>query len=372
LSALFTSVEKVAHGWGALGSLSEVIPRGCRQALVVTGSASARACGVTERCEEVLRARGIGCTFHGGVKPEPTVEFVDQARDAASSAGADCVAGIGGGSVLDVAKAAAGLANCSHKTVYYHDGEPPEAVGVPFVAVPTTSGTGSEATSNSVLTDPSKGVKKSIRHPSFIARGIVLDPELTVSCPPQVTAHSGLDAFVQAIESYASIHASALSQVLSRAGCRLIAGSLLAAWRNGADPQARTDMAYGSYMAGVALANARLGAVHGLAHPLGLRLGIPHGLVCAILLPHALRFNFVTARERYDGLREALGADVPDVAERLCRELEVPPGLASFGFDRGQFDAIVEEGLASGSMKANPRPMTRNDILALLDELASV
>jgi len=369
--ALFNSVSTVVHGWGTLASLADAVPARCRKVVLVTGSASARAGGLVARCEELLGAAGITCDLCDGIEPEPSLAFVDEVRAKIGSVGADCVIGAGGGSVLDVAKAAAGLAGCGRDTAYYHAGEAPEARGIPFVAIPTTSGTGSEATPNSVLTDPGKGVKKSIRHPSFLAVGVVLDPQLTASCPPGVTASSGLDAFVQAVESFASLDASPLSKALSVEACRLIARSLIDAYRDGADRQARTDMAYGSYMAGVALANARLGAVHGLAHPLGVRLGVPHGLMCGILLPYALRFNYETVRERYSGLERALGSDVLEVTEEFRRRIDVPRGLSSYALDRGEFAAIADEAVGSGSMKANPRPMTRADVLALLDELVS-
>jgi len=242
---------------------------------------------------------------------------------------------------------------------------------MPYVAAPSTAGTGAEATIVSVLTNAITHVKKSIRHPSYLARGVVLDPELTVTCPREVTAHSGLDAFVQAVESYASIHASPLSRALSVKACRLIGGALVSACEDGSDRSARTDMAYGSYMAGVALANARLGLVHGLAHSLGLRCRMPHGLICGVLAPYALRFNLETDPTCYDGLSEALGDDVMGVTARFCRQLDIPKGLASYGLDRARFEGIVREGLNSGSMKANPRPVTREDILTLLEALIS-
>lgn len=276
------------------------------------------------------------------------------------------IAAVGGGSVIDLAKACAGLLHAPLAPAAYHDGADIPASTVPFVAAPTTAGTGSEATIVSVLTHARTGVKKSIRHPSFIPRLVILDPALLSSCPASVIASAGMDAMTQAVESYSSVHATWISEQFARQGLAMIAGSLERAY-NGGGGRAGADLLTGSYLAGLALSNARLGIVHGLAHPLGARYHAPHGLVCAVCLPHAVEFNRQAMGTKYEELSTAIGGDLLTETRRFLTALNVPSPFA--GQPVKDQTGIVRETLASGSTAANPRPVTGPDVEFLLSRL---
>ncbi len=294
---------------------------------------------------------------------EPTLDEVEAALAYARESRPDCVVAVGGGSVMDLAKSCAGLVDAPLAAADYHRGEPLYESRVPFVAVPTTAGTGSEATMVSVLTDSSLGIKKSIRHPSHLARAVLLDPELLAGCPAPVLAASGMDAFTQAVESFVSTGATWFSDQLALQAAVMIADSLpeVVSGSHGAHAEA---LLQGSFMAGLALSHARLGLVHGLAHPLGVRYKAAHGLVCAVCLPAVIDFNREAAFDKYDYLSEALGEDVLDLACRLLDQL----GLSSpfTGHALQDETAIIEETLASGSTGANPRPVEADDVGKIL------
>ncbi|MBN1669839.1 MAG: iron-containing alcohol dehydrogenase [Kiritimatiellae bacterium] len=297
---------------------------------------------------------------------EPTLAQVAALRAKARAVGAAWVAGVGGGSVMDLAKAAAGLMHAEREPAYYHGGGALRAPGVPFVAAPTTAGSGAEATVNAVLTNAESGVKKSIRDPSFMARLVVLDPALLEQAPPRVTAESGMDAFTQALESFWSAKASWLSDQLALKGLCLIARHLQDVFeaRNGI---AADNLLLGSFLTGVAFSASRLGVVHGLAHPLGSIYGVPHGRVCAACLPHAVAFNREAVGAKYGVVCDALGEDLPAWIERHQTRFGLDSPFAGQPIrDRAR---IVREVLASGSTAANPRPVTERDVDALLQPL---
>lgn len=301
-------------------------------------------------------------THPGG---EPTLEQVELLRNDARKHKPDWMAAIGGGSVMDLAKAVAGLLHAPLPIVTYHDGEVIPPSQTPFIVAPTTAGTGSEATTVSVLTNAASGVKKSIRHPSFMARMVILDAELLDGCPSPVIAASGMDALTQAIESYFSRGATWLTDTFALKAFTLILGSLERVY-NG-DRTKQEDLLLGSYLAGLALANARLGIVHGLAHPLGARYHIPHGLACAVCLPLALEYNRESIQGKYDQLSALVNEDICDYVNALLQHMELRSPFADKTLE--DIDAIVEEVLASGSTKANPRDVTREDAALLLNQL---
>ena len=349
---------KLIVGPGSIAELGKNVATLGQRVLLVTGKKALRESGTTDRILEALSAEGLKIDLFEGVEAEPSCETCDLVRDARESASCDVVIGAGGGSVLDAAKVAAGLAGEVDSTLDFWNGRKPEHPGVPFVAVPTTSGTGAEATKNGVITHRKIPAKKSIRDDSFVAKLVVLDPRLTLTVPPRVTACSGMDALVQAIESFTSIHASPVTDAWSFEAVRLLKDSVLKAYRDGADLAARTAAAYGSLLAGLALANARLGLVHGLAHPLGARYHIPHGLVCAVLLPPVMRFNRESCREKYARLDSLLGGDAAAFVGQLLRNLDIPLDLKAFKIKPDDISLLIEESLPSGSLKANPRRAT--------------
>ena len=295
---------------------------------------------------------------------EPTVDAVEALRAEIRRERPDWVAAVGGGSVIDLAKAAAGLADAPETAAFYqlNNGAIPPA-SLPFIAAPTTAGTGAEATVVAVLTDPSRTLKQSIRHPSFMPKCVILDPDLLDGCPKETIAAAGLDAFIQAFESYTSRHATPFTRALSELALVRISHALLPLYQG--DPRYAADMLESSYLAGLALSHARLGVIHGLAHPLGVRFHVAHGLTCACCLPAAMEFN-----------REAIAADLADLKTRLGIDVEaqIDQWLSAMTLDNpfaGQQvtdrEAFIRETLASGSTAANPRPVTAEDAGALLD-----
>lgn len=367
---------KILFGCGTIAQVGEQAAALGDRALVVTGGSSLRESGNLEAIVGHLQEAAVEATVFDGVEPEPSIKTVDEGREALRAGSCRVVVAIGGGSVLDVGKAIGALAHEQAPTEVYHSGREITAPGVPIIAAPTTSGTGSEVTPNSVLTNPETGVKASIRGGDLMPKVAIVDPELTVNMPPEITAHSGLDALTQAIESYTSKGANPISDLLARDGVRRIAGSLRQAYADGSDLAAREEVALGSLMAGIALASARLGLVHGLAHPVGAAYHIPHGLACAILLPHVMRLNLEAAAPRYALLAGDLGLDAGEDArgarsllawvEELGRELGAAAPLSDFGASEDDIPHMIEPTLSSGSTKHNPRPVTEADVVSVL------
>lgn len=345
--------RRACVGPGCVKHLGQEARRLGRRALLVTGRRALREAGTTERLVDLLTGAGVEVETFEEVPPEPDLDAVDGARERLRSAGCEMVIEAGGGSALDVGKAAAALAAAPEPTAVYHAGAPIPPGGLAHIAIPTTAGTGAEATRNSVLTDHGAGVKKSIRADSLLPDACIVDAELTLSCSPEVTAASGMDALCQAMESYTSVHAVPATMALSLEAVRMIARSLPAAFERGGDLTARAEMAQASFMAGIALGNARLGAVHGLAHPLGLLYEMSHGAVCAVLLPHVLERNAPAMDDAYARLGEAMGGDPIEAVDSLLERLRLPRTLGPYP-DASAERTVMSYALSSGSSRANP------------------
>lgn len=355
--------ETTISGRGKLSALLSECRRFGARGLVIHGASH----GPRLRKLDIPGGMAVQFSQHPG--GEPTLLQVSQLIEIARGHQAMWVAGIGGGSVLDLAKAVAALTTAPRPLTAYHDGAAIEGPGLVFVAVPTTAGTGAEATINSVLTNEATGIKKSIRSPGMIARVVILDPELLGTCPSAVIAASGMDALTQGIEAFTSRYATVLSDHLALESVSLIARHLESVFANpGAD--AAGALLTGSYLGGIALSFARLGVVHGLAHPLGVLYHVPHGLVCATCLPYALHLNREAYGDRYDTLSHAVGEDLISFVDRLTARL----GLVSpfSGKPLKDPELIIRETLASGSTRANPRTITRPDVEWILARLFRV
>ncbi|MBN2449112.1 MAG: iron-containing alcohol dehydrogenase [Lentisphaeria bacterium] len=315
------------------------------------------------------------CGVFDEVPHDPPLECVDALIGRLRETSAQAVLAVGGGSVLDAAKTAATIAPRGERVRPYFEGS--EAIpcpGLPVVALPTTAGTGAEMTQNAVLSDHERGgVKKSLRSPFMVPSGAIVDPELTLSMPPELTAHCGMDALTQAIESYLSRAANTVTQMLAAEATRLLLGNLRDTCRNGHYMALRSRVAEGSLLSAMAFSQSGLGAVHGLAHPIGHALKLAHGLTCAILLPHILEFNASACGEHLERLAAATGTGgTPGFLEAvhgLCAGLEIPENFAAYGLKDVDPDSILVH-CRSGSMKTNPRLMTDEDILSLLKRLS--
>jgi alcohol dehydrogenase class IV len=280
---------------------------------------------------------------------------------------------------MDAAKAIAGLYTHEGDVEAYFGGERQvSGCGIPWLAIPSTAGTGAEVTKNAVLMSQQHARKASLRHDGWYATTALVDPELTLQLPPDTTASSGSDALTQAIEAYTSIGASPMTDALATDAIARIGQSLVRAYSEGSDLSARADMLYGSLLAGMAFSNARLGAVHGMAHPLGYHNHIPHGVVCGLLLPYTMRYNLDYALAKYACIAELLGQDTRQMDERQAAEravervrelisaVDIPSSLSTFGVREQDLSQIAQESMPSGSLKHNPRPLQLEDVIAIL------
>ncbi len=321
--------------------------------------------------------------FHAG--GEPTTHLVDRATEVARAETCDLVIAQGGGSVIDAGKAVAGLLANPGKALDYLEvvggGRPLLNPGVPLVAVPTTAGTGTEVTRNSVLDVPEHKVKVSLRSHHLLARVAVVDPELTVSLPPEVTAFTGLDALTQLIEPLVCNATTPLTDGVCREGLPRAARSLEKAYRDGSDIDAREDMALAALCGGIALANARLGAVHGFAGVLGGVTGQAHGAICARLLPFVMETNIRAVEERGNAAttgrylevariltndREANVRDGVSWVRRVCAELRIPT-LRDAGLSAADCDRIVPLARRASSMRGNPVELSDAELRGILE-----
>lgn len=376
----FATAGEIWFGRGRVGDLRGRAASLGRRALVVTGSRSDRA----GPAMEVLGGAGLGAVVYL-VEGEPTTEIVSRGAELAVGSGCDFVVGIGGGSAIDAAKAIAALMTNRGDVLDYLEviggARPLRVRPAPCVAIPTTAGTGAEVTRNAVLESRAHGVKVSMRHPWMLPVLAIVDPALTEGMPRDVTAYTGLDALTQLVEPFISRAANPLTDALCREGIARVARALRRACEDGADRAAREDMSMASLFGGLALANAKLGAVHGFAGPLGgMFHGVPHGAVCAALLPGVMGANLLAMRARaadspalakFDELgglltgRGDAGAAVSWI-EGLCHDLGVR-GLVALGVDLGRRDEIVAKAMAASSMKGNPVELTAEELTAVLD-----
>ncbi len=349
------------------------------RALLVSGGGSLRRAGRLAEVVDSLRSSGVFVCAFDGVPAEPALSLVDRGISVVAENHCDVVIAIGGGSAMDVGKAVAGLAQASGSTSEYFDGRVVEKKGLPFIAIPTTSGSGAEVTPNAVLTDEGRGVKASIRSWHLLADVAIVDPELTLSCSPETTAFSGMDALCQALEALVSKGATPLTNSLSRDAAVGLLRHLPGAYAHGDDLGARTEVALGSLMGAMAFSNSRLGLVHGLAHPLGVLTGLPHGLICGLFLPPVMRFNAHTSAGAYAevarqaGMTSANDSDDHAAAmlirriERLNSDMGLNPYRERIAVPTSALRSFVEQTLASGSTKSNPRVVAEPDILQILD-----
>jgi len=328
--------------------------------------------------------------YTASVGGEPSPELVDSICSEYRTMGISIVISIGGGSVIDTGKAVSAMLSKDGPVEDYLEGVGTKAHNgekVPFIAVPTTSGTGSEATKNAVISIiGEKGYKKSLRHDNFIPDIALIDPELTLSCPSDITAACGMDAFTQLLESYVSTKSSLITDALAYSGLERIKNSLLSSFENGMeDVKARTDMAYASYISGITLANAGLGVVHGFASSIGARFEIPHGVVCGTLLGISTRVSIEEMRKKAPAAIGLLKyADIGrlfnretgknrdyycdaliEFIEELTEKLKLP-SLGKYGLDESKYKAIVE----ATEVKNNPVDLEKYDLERILKERA--
>jgi alcohol dehydrogenase class IV len=372
----FSAPNNIMFGAGTIAQAAVQAAHLGRRALLVTGRDRDRATETRQRLEKA----GIEVALFQ-IVGEPEVERVVEGAAAARQGSCDLVLGLGGGSVIDGAKAIAALATNTDPIETYLEvigaGRPLRYAPLPCVAIPTTAGTGSEATPNAVVKSALHKVKVSLRSAQMLPALAIVDPELTLSVPPVVTAYTGCDALTQLLEAFVSIKANPLTDALCRETLARAAVALPQAVDRGNDLAARTDMALASLFSGLALANAGLGAVHGIAGPLGGMIDAPHGALCARLLPHVFEVNlkalarrrapdlgharFAQAARWLTGSPRASAADGARWLHALIDALKIPP-LRHWGLTAQDLPALMPRAHAAGSMKGNPVALSDEEV----------
>ena len=371
----FATATRIVFGEGTAATLPELVRAFGTRPLLVTGATPERAASLVSALSAQLFP----------VPGEPTINLVREGARRAQEAACDVVISIGGGSAIDAGKAIAAIAANGGEPLEFLEvvgrGRSIAAQPLPFIAVPTTAGTGSEVTRNAVLGSPQHGVKASLRSPLMLPRVALVDPELMHALPAAVTAATGLDALTQLIEPYVSARANPLVDAICADGIGRVARALRWAYRDGANREARREMSLAALFGGLALANAGLGVVHGFAAPLGGSWRAPHGALCAALLPHGMAANVAALRARapehpalakfatiarlLTGRNEATAEDGIEWVRALCAELNVP-ALRDWGITEADLPGVVEKAARASSMQANPLPLTSEELLDIV------
>lgn len=377
----FATANRILFGPGVAREAAPAAAQWGKRALVVTGRSPGRASGLLDD----LRAAGVASTVFS-VESEPTVDLVGRGVTVAREESCDLVIAMGGGSAIDAGKAIAALLTNAADVLEYLEvigrARPLTLPPAPFIAVPTTAGTGSEVTRNAVLGSPQHRLKASLRSPRMLPRLAVVDPELTLSLPPFVTASTGMDALTQVIEPFVSIRANPMTDLVCVEGMRLAARSLRRAVQEPDNRDARSDMSLASLMGGLALANAGLGVVHGFAAPVGGMYDAPHGAICAAVLAPGVEANIRALRgrasdhpalSRYEAIAQTLTGcddarpeDAVEWLQKLAQDLGIP-SLRTYGVSDADLAAIVEAAQRTSSMKGNPIELTREELFRVLE-----
>ena len=377
-SILFQTTPRILMGAGVLAQTAAEVKRLKAGRVLIVTDKGLVAAGIVSRLESVLTEAGISWTRFDEVEPDPRFEIAVRAVEAAKSEKAELVIGIGGGSPLDIAKVCAILAtNTKPVSELFGIDMVPEA-GLATILIPTTAGTGSEVTPIAILSDEHEKLKKGIVSPRLFPAVAILDPELTLGMPPGVTAATGLDALIHAVEAFTSKNANSISDVFARQAMRLVFGNIRKAYANGEDLAARAGMLEGSLLAGMAFANAGVTAVHAFAYPIGAEFHIPHGVANSIMLPPVMEFNMLGNLPKFAEIAGIFGEPPGGLNERerargmvkaiseLVDDLRIPRHLTEFGVADHHIPA-----LAQGVMKVtrllanNPRRITVQDAEAI-------
>ena len=377
----FATAGRIIFGRGQIKQAGVIIKEFGPSVLLITGQNRER----IKPLLGILEAEGVRYQVHS-FAGEPSIEMVTRGVDFARGMDCQSVVAFGGGSVLDAGKAIAVMLTNPGEVLDYLEvigrGKKLTLPSRPFIAIPTTAGTGSEVTRNAVLASPVHRVKVSLRSPHMLPVVALVDPDLTIGIPPRIAATTGLDALTQVLEPYVSTRANPLTDGFCEAGVRRAARSLVKMCDDSSDPRAREDMAFASTMGGLALANAGLGAVHGFAGPIGGGFSTPHGAVCAAMLPHAVRVNIHALRtrqpdspalDRYSRLArwlEPASGEDPDCTvawlSALSRQLQIP-SLRNYGIRIDHFSDLIEKAKAASSMKTNPIALTELELREILE-----
>ena len=373
---------RIVAGPDSIEQIADIVKDyGASRVLIISDKGVARA-GLIDRPKALLEAAGIAVSILDDTPPEPEVEQANAIVTAAKNSGCDMVVGIGGGSAMDVAKLTAVLLNNDVTLRELLDKAPIPRRGLPTLMIPTTAGTGSETTPNSIVLVPEDELKVGIVSPKLMPDCVILDPNMTLGLPPAITASTGMDALCHAIECYTSKKGNPFSEMIALKAISLITRSIRRAFKTGTDIDARHDMLLGAMYGGMCIATSSTTAVHALAYPLGGKYRIAHGVSNAILLPFVMRFNAVGNEDKFRDVAVAMGLDVDPADSKaatgkfieaifeLNRDLRIPSDLKRWNITAADLETLVE-GAAKVTrlLDNNPRPMGKADIRAIYTQL---
>lgn len=371
---IFRTIPRILMGAGAISQIAqEVVTLKGKKILIVTDKGLIKA-GIIQLIEKELKESGIKYAIFDAVEPDPRYEIIKECAEQVHVENIDMLIGIGGGSSIDIAKTSAIMAtNKGNITDYFGVDLVPKS-GLPTIMIPTTAGTGSEVTPIAILSDETEKLKIGVVSPHLFPAVAILDPELTLKLPPHITAATGMDALIHAIESYTSVNASGITDMLAFHAMELLFHNIRTAFANGDHLEARSKMLEGSLLAGMAFANAGVTAVHAFAYPIGAEFHIPHGVANTLMLPYVMRFNILGNLSKFAKIPEAFSLSVKglddlraaelfiDAIERLAEDLRVPKSLTEFGVTEKDIPRLAEGVMKVTRLLANnPRIMTLED-----------
>ena len=383
----FYAPGKIIFGPGGLSQVGAEAKRLGSKVLIVLGKSAMKKSGALDRLTHLLIENNLEYVIYENVPSDPTVETIDTGTGLARKEKCNLIIALGGGSVLDTGKAISAMVTNEGSVADYQEiegkGRKFQHKTQPFIAIPTTSGTGSEATKNAVITNTEFSLKKSIRDPMLIPEVALVDPELTLSLPPHITADCGGDALTQCIESYLGKKSQEITDALALHAIGLIGKSLVKAVKDGKNLEARKDMAMAALLSGLCLSNSGLGAVHALSHPLGVYYKIPHGLSCAVLLPYVMEYNLPVVTKKLAKIAQSLGEDISllsetEAAQRAVERIKeilsqagIKSNLSEWEIKKEDFSQLIK-GAKGGSLNNNPRDTSDEDLIELLYKMTGL
>ncbi|MBQ6967852.1 MAG: iron-containing alcohol dehydrogenase [Lachnospiraceae bacterium] len=375
----FSLPLEIFFGKGELARLPEAAKNLKTEHAFIISDPGIKKMGIAGKCEDMLKAQGIKVSGFYDTEANPSVETVERAAEEYRKSGADTIVAVGGGSSIDVAKAAGVLVKYGGKITDYEGPDKVPGKIVPFIAIPTTAGTGSEVTASAVITDHKRNYKFTVFSYKQLPDYAILDPELITTAPASLAAACGIDAFIHAEESYISKAASPYSEAMSEKAMELIGRSIRRFVADRSDMAAAEDMLAGSLFAGIAFARARLGDVHSMSHPVSAYHNVPHGVANAIILPTVARFNAIVDNGKYIKIYNYISPEKADeesfksdmLAEafaKLNREIGIPSSLREVGVTDEFIEEMAEDAMKSGNTPVNPRETTKEDFISLYRE----
>lgn len=376
---IFSSVPRIISGLGCIDALGDEVKKMNRAKALIVCDQGIKHLSLTTPLTDSLDRAGVSHAVFSDVQCDPTLDLINRSCEITNDFAADIVIGLGGGSALDTAKLISiMLTNKGPADLYYGIDNIPEP-GLPMILVPTTAGTGSEVTNISVMEDPKVGLKKAMISDHLYSKVALLDPNLTLGLPPHLTATTGMDALVHAIESYVGVRASVFTDTLNLQAITMIARYLRQAYANGQNTVAREGMLNASCLAGMAFCNTQNGLDHAMALAIGSKYHLPHGLATAFILPWVMKFNCIANPDKFINIAEAFGEDIEDMPDHeaallsvkavkdLLNDLNISYKLGDYGANAMHFEGIAKAALSAGQLISNnPRQATEQDVVNIL------